>query len=146
VRRKLALLVSVLVVTGAAAGCGAIVWSNPILLLALPVSPFTGPGQLADGTYDCWFQWGVSPSEAVTAEISGDRISWTGRTYDYGPMPSEDPLFGPHFGIRETRPDGGFGLREIARKGIAYGAGLSKLECWPPGPRPSLPPKGWPRG
>ncbi len=94
------------------------------------------PGQIAAGSYDCYYQASVSPIEAVTAEISGSQISWSGISADYGPEPDDGALTGPAYAITSTRPDGGFSLVAWAPDGTAWGTSPGRLECWPPGARP----------
>jgi hypothetical protein len=100
------------------------------------------PGRIAAGSYDCYYQWSVSPTEAVTVEVSGSQISWSGISADYGPEPVDGALTGPAYVITDTEPDGGFALRAWAPAGTAWGTGPGRLVCWPPGARPSPSPEG----
>lgn len=94
------------------------------------------PGQIAAGSYDCYHQWSVSPTEAVTAEVAGSQISWSGISVDYGPMPDAGALTGPRYAITSTQPEGGFSLVAWAPDGTAWGTSPGHLDCWPPGARP----------
>ena len=94
------------------------------------------PGRIAAGSYDCYYQVSINPTEAVTVEVAGSQISWSGRSADYGPEPDDGALTGPRYTIKSTRPDGGFSLGAWAPKGTAWGTSPGRLECWPPGARP----------
>jgi hypothetical protein len=95
------------------------------------------PGPIAAGNYDCYYQASVSPTEAVTAEVSGSQISFSGITADYGRMPDAGAWTGPRYAITSTQPDGGFSLVAWAPDGTAWGTSPGHLDCWPPGARPS---------
>jgi pectin methylesterase-like acyl-CoA thioesterase len=94
------------------------------------------PGQIAAGSYDCRYQWSVSPTEAVTAEVAGSQISFGEITADYGPEPGKGALTGPRYVITGTEPDGSFSLVAWAPDGTAWGTSPGHLDCWPPGARP----------
>jgi hypothetical protein len=95
------------------------------------------PGQIAAGSYDCYSQWSVSPTEAVTAEVAGSQISFSGISADYGPMPDAGARTGPRYAITSTQLDGGFSLVAWAPDGTAWGTSPGRLVCWLPGARPS---------
>jgi hypothetical protein len=99
------------------------------------------PGRIAAGSYDCSYEWSVSPPEAVLAEVSGSQISWSGISADYGPEPDDGALTGPRYAITSTRPDGGFSLVAWAPAGVAWGTTPVSIECWPPVALPSPSPE-----
>lgn len=139
------LLVTGLVWTGVATEEGVVMRRGAPVLVVGTAALFAAcsliPGRIAAGSYDCYYQWSISPSEAVTAEVSGSQISWSGISADYGPEPDDGALTGPAYTLTSTRPDGGFSLGAWAPAGVAWGTKPGSLECWPPGARPSPSPE-----